>query len=770
MNNNTTSEKLTFLELIDKYKIEIPIIQRDFAQGRDGKEELRKNFLNSLRESIEGKPLELDFVYGDVEKNVLKPLDGQQRLTTLFLLHWYIALKESKLDKDLKNLLSKFTYETRMSSREFCIGLINQGIEYKKLLETDYHDKEKTKPKYNELSKTIIDSSWFFLSWKRDPTIKSMLSMLDVIYQTLKDKSEVWDKLKNISFHFIELQNFGLSDDLYIKMNARGKALTDFENFKAKFEQYLKQVIYKTDDKGDEIHINGEKILLKDHWEKDLILNEENKDFWLLTQKTFAHKIDTVWTDFFWNYKNEKNIIDEQFLNFFRTFAVINYSIKSNSKNNFRENVDLLRSNETISFNNYFELECLDENYFNTLKSVLNKIASKSGLKKYLNDLTYTDEEKIFKGVIKQIEIQDNNNLIKNELTYPDLVIAFAYYQYLAKEDDVNVENFNNWMRIVRNLVEAHRLYYDNANTFADSLLFFSNLINHRNNIIEYFKDFVNTKDKAFPEFIIEEEKLKAKLISESDNWKIAIIEIENHGYFNGQIGFLLDWCKNEDGTRNILKFNEYSNKIKAIFHSEGLVSFENYLFERALLATGDYLLKKSSNHSFLIDFERDISWKRLLRDDNKNRRILKTLIDKLSIYSLIYDLQKTVEDFTDTSDWRYYFIKQREIIDACGKQKLIRKNSESDILLLQSTMTSGYHSEYYSYSLYIELKNKLSTFLENSYKVQKSVDYWKYFEINNRQIAFDCNKNKFVHTQNEVWENIIEFENRDDAVLEFTI
>ena len=100
----------------------------------------------------------------------------------------------------------------------------------------------------------------------------------------------------------------------------------------------------------------------------------------------------------------------------------------------------------------------------------------------------------------------------------------------------------------------------------------------------------------------------------------------------------------------------------------------------------------------------------------------------------------------------------------------MIRKNSESDILLLQSTMTSGYHSEYYSYSLYIELKNKLSTFLENSYKVQKSVDYWKYFEINSRQIAFDCNKNKFVHTQNEDWENIIEFENRDDAVLEFTI
>ena len=32
----------------------------------------------------------------------------------------------------------------------------------------------------------------------------------------------------------------GLSDDLYIKMNARGKQLTDFENFKADLVGYIK--------------------------------------------------------------------------------------------------------------------------------------------------------------------------------------------------------------------------------------------------------------------------------------------------------------------------------------------------------------------------------------------------------------------------------------------------------------------------------------------------------------------------------------------------
>lgn len=114
MSNNPTSEKLTFIELISKHKIEIPIIQRDYAQGREGKEELRKNFLSALLEAVNGKELELDFVYGSVKNNVLQPLDGQQRLTTLFLLHWFVAVKEDKLN-DLKNLLTKFTYETRTS-------------------------------------------------------------------------------------------------------------------------------------------------------------------------------------------------------------------------------------------------------------------------------------------------------------------------------------------------------------------------------------------------------------------------------------------------------------------------------------------------------------------------------------------------------------------------------------------------------------------------------------------------------------------------------
>ncbi len=79
-------------------KIEIPMIQRDYAQGRKTPDvdRIRKRFLSSIYSALtENKPLKLDFVYGDINENkVLTPLDGQQRLTTLFLLHWYIARHE----------------------------------------------------------------------------------------------------------------------------------------------------------------------------------------------------------------------------------------------------------------------------------------------------------------------------------------------------------------------------------------------------------------------------------------------------------------------------------------------------------------------------------------------------------------------------------------------------------------------------------------------------------------------------------------------------
>jgi uncharacterized protein with ParB-like and HNH nuclease domain len=97
----------TLIELIksnpdaDKkeYKIIIPQIQRDYAQGREDKSNEYKiksyGFILKLIEVLttDNPALNLDFVYGYTksigkEQLAFFPLDGQQRLTTLWLLHY----------------------------------------------------------------------------------------------------------------------------------------------------------------------------------------------------------------------------------------------------------------------------------------------------------------------------------------------------------------------------------------------------------------------------------------------------------------------------------------------------------------------------------------------------------------------------------------------------------------------------------------------------------------------------------------------------------
>lgn len=70
MGYNCANES-SFWKMLQEFKVKIPIIQRDYAQGRLGKEYLRNNFLINLKQALDGKlpneqkSLKLDFVYGE---------------------------------------------------------------------------------------------------------------------------------------------------------------------------------------------------------------------------------------------------------------------------------------------------------------------------------------------------------------------------------------------------------------------------------------------------------------------------------------------------------------------------------------------------------------------------------------------------------------------------------------------------------------------------------------------------------------------------------
>ena len=215
--------------------IKIPMIQRDYAQGRDDPkaERIRKVFIAALTTAVMPKavPIGLDFVYGNISQGVLSPLDGQQRLTALFLLHWYLAVRSGGTDAPWL----QFTYETRASARQFCEELRKAAspgvpIEFK--------------PNFSGQTPAewIKDQSWFMPGWKSEPTISSMLVVLDHMHTLLAeiDTATALASLTHrdppaIHFHVLDLAEMGLDDDIYVRMNSRGKPLTDFEIFKARF-------------------------------------------------------------------------------------------------------------------------------------------------------------------------------------------------------------------------------------------------------------------------------------------------------------------------------------------------------------------------------------------------------------------------------------------------------------------------------------------------------------------------------------------------------
>lgn len=176
------------------------------------------------------------------EEKIFIPLDGQQRLTTLFLIHWFALGKEQDFER--AKILARFSYETRISSRRF----IEQLVQNITTLAPATIDVNKT------ISDEIEDEAWFRLDWKLDPTIASILVMLDEIKEEFISVDGLADKLTQntrISFRFLSMNDLGMEDSLYIKLNARGRGLTDFENFKAELAQYVKKMLQRKEMDGN---------------------------------------------------------------------------------------------------------------------------------------------------------------------------------------------------------------------------------------------------------------------------------------------------------------------------------------------------------------------------------------------------------------------------------------------------------------------------------------------------------------------------------------
>lgn len=685
-------KRISFGELLEACRrIEVPQIQRDYAQGRDTAKEIREGFLDALHGALlmdrddAALPLNLDFVYGSMEENGGKfflPLDGQQRLTTLFLLHWYLAWRDEQLP-GFRTIAwdghhSRFSYAVRPSSTEF----------FDELAQYVPGGSPDTVPSVRTL---IENQPWFYLHWRLDPTIQSALTMLDAIHGRFGKCSGMFSRILDkerpaITFQLLPLEHFGLSDDLYIKMNARGKPLTPFETFKARFEEHLKQLC-----PTDRRDIGGASVPVHDF---------------------FSRCMDTRWTDFFWSHRTQtSDVIDAAAMNLFWTVAWA--SVEPDSRG--AAGPSMARYRQGVGgYSDFLEMGLLTKTFADNLICLLEAWSCGGGkLQPQLPDTRYIDETAFFTKA----------TTVPTSLQYGDLVLFAAFVSYLrVNEGSVRTTEFQEWMRVASNLVQNSDI--ERPDDYERSLGGLQKLLPQSRGILSYLAT-MDTTPLGFSREQLQEESLKARLILAHKDWADRIHAAEAHGYFRGQIGFLLDFAgararadeqpvqdwPPEEHAHLQDRFDVYLAKAKLTFNERGLAVLpgEPHQWQRSLLAVGNYLVRLGRNYSFVTDPPSSPdSWKRFLRGGTNavaGREHLKTLWDRLDVSAEIAPQLATLRGTTSGLEpWRAAIVACPQVITYCLQREIRWEPGAKEIYLLKRKQMNGAHAELFTFVLHLAL------------------------------------------------------------------
>lgn len=561
----------TLWGILNEKRIEIPIIQRDYAQGRIGKEHLRERFLGKMFDVLCGKggTMTLDFVYGTIENDALYPLDGQQRLTTLWLLHWYIALKSDNLSAN-KDIFNCFTYETRISSREFCNHLCT--------IDSNNYKNFKDKNKEKGIVEYIRNQTWFYQRYAQDPTVQGMLRTLggtkiedstgndikdglEEIFGKDTDFQKCWSLLTSeecpIVFVYKEMkdENLPLSDDLYVKMNARGKQLTDFENFKADL--------------------------------LDFAPDPDNPHKKLLGQD-IASLMDNAWTDVFWNVAKAAEVyqVDAIYFKFIRDYLFAKFiadsSLSASELQDNRFYQDVYKgnnsNNEYTGFNLYKEV--IKADVIKDLKQFFSLWQLSRLTDEKLRPLWKVDKD-YFYLIPHYLKLKEG--IIVSETTQIGRVVSYAVCRYFEINEEFDEKHFKDWLYFVWNVAENSNIATEDAMIGAIRLM--KELSAKSGDILTFLASYSPISSK-FAERQIFEERFKARLMlgENSAVWRKKIREAESNIFLKGNISCLLR-KDSEEYVADFPMFVQKFNNICKYFDSDGVKDEYQVSVTKALIA-----------------------------------------------------------------------------------------------------------------------------------------------------------------------------------------
>ena len=695
---NKIGKLTTFARLLNEANsIIIPKVQRDYAYGRKEETkvvEILDGLLTSMLTAVKNnEPVILDFVYGGsyVQKNKksggLIPLDGQQRLTTLFLLHYYASLLHSDVDNELSEeelsikreneserieKLLKFKYETRQSATEFCSGLI-KDIRPNLL--------KRYCPGTNKIKDLIIDDSKYLGTYDSDPTIVSMLNVLEAIenkcleMDVLQLSPSIWDRLfdrVNVMFYSLSLDDFGLTDDLFIKMNSRGKKLTQFEIFKADMMAIIKRE------------------------------GEELKD-------SFSKKMDTEWIDIIWG-NTEKSLDDK------RTGLDVN-----------RRNMSEQGCGIDVVFSDKESIEKVAD-VFDTLYQINKNEGFPNLWNKYfyMSEAAVGDDDKI-RLFRRQKDSSVFELAMNDSLSVPDMVYLYSLLLLYNKKDDYDDNTTKQCLRIIRNLMTTNvRLVDARTEKLHGFLQEVKYIIENKGVVKSVGKEdplIIDGEEHSmsFVQNAWNEEFIKQHLPNDGDYEKL--LKYENHKVLSCSLSLFLEYCTVESVVDTVKLFG-LLQKFESVFdnnYGQNLDKIRIALLDKNIeYMQWDVSLDRSSGtrRYFLTD-EGKLSYFFFLFLQRQNQRSILEILEHMPASQGLLSPEEKCKEFGN-EDWRYYLAKypteSNRMYTRYGIMMWDDKDARPlELIILNSSQHSGDNLEWsmMNHILYGKLNNGVAYSLD---------------------------------------------------------
>lgn len=689
-NNQNKEEKskenkknITLEKLLKMYTIKIPEIQRDYAQGRNdiAVKNIRDNFLDRLFQALinDEDSIKLDYIYGytDNQNDTFYLIDGQQRITTLWLLYIYIYCKKEIKEK---KFLSNFAYYTSENATEFTKQISNKN----KVADLfGYINELKKDKKYEE--------------YMLDQSIYSFVNMLEAIKKKYDEKkTDIGiDKLKNITFDVIDVKDKQTGENLYLKMNSRGKPLSAFENFKA--------------------------------W------LFENKDI----KNSCAQVINNDWIKFFW--KLDKSNYDKIIINFIDICTVYFYFTSMCKK----------------KIDNEQKKKCIDK--YNELKDNTSTILIKSlYMDDKGNNIINLKAVTVINNLINKLKDMEDGIAILSDTELANKKIKsfqkiFAMLTYFSENETDNNNQFLEWYKSMWRVVENTR----NNSSSGDDIIRYFNMLKFMSKLsADYTQNLskITNKDleklqKLFGNEMLMEEAEKAKLISNSQlisdpSQKGKLIEIfedaYKHDYFKGKIGFLIKHCT-EDSILQVDDFESSYNKIKNIFRCK---KFEKKIctIQHTLFKIWKYCWPANNSTSktmvfgvFSVNTEERLQWYHNVFEKEE----FKDFINQIKSKNKSQSVRKAAW-------WEKILIEYGENIFPMMKQGRLKVDNDSAFILSGKKITNN-DINLFTYGFYCYCTKKKYT--EDNYIADNKRIQRKRFVI---KIAININKKGFKIKSND--------------------